>query len=216
MRTAESTQSTRWQRFDRWWVPFSWVLIVPLLIKPIAFIVFYLATDFHPPSLVGLPEPSPTAIGASGSPPTYTYFPVVPTIIVFVCVGLLHFIPFLWLVSKQAEVRVAGIIAALLGIPHLLLPVVLSFNLFERLTNPDGVLYFRNVTDFWTGIQLLHLSWALIGAVIWFVSAMVWWSYGRYRKDSSRPKPTGGEYAMAAFTLGGISFGVLLAFFIHF
>ena len=192
------------------------MLIAPLLIKPITFIVLYLATDFHAPSLVGLPEPSPTAVGASGSPPTYAYFPVVPTIIIFVCVGLLHFTPFLWLRSKQAEVRMAGIIAALLGIPHLLLPVVLSFNLFELLINPDGVLYFRNVTDFWTGIQLLHLSWALVGAIIWFVSAMVWWSYGRYRKESSRPRPGVGEYLMAAFTLGGISFGVLLAFFIHF
>ena len=192
------------------------MLIAPLLIKPITFTVLYLATDFHAPGLVGLPEPSPTAVGASGSPPTYSYFPVVPTIIIFVCVGLLHFTPFLWLRSKQAEVRVAGVMAALLGIPHLLLPVVLSFNLFELLTNPNGVLYFRNVTDFWTGIQLLHLSWALVGAVIWFVSAMVWWSYGRYRKESSRPKPGVGEYLMAAFTLGGISFGVMLAFFIHF
>ena len=192
------------------------MLIAPLLIKPVTFIVLYLATDFHAPSLVGLPEPSPTAIGASGSAPTYTYFPVVPTVIVFVGVGLLHFTPLLWLRSKQAEVRVAGIIAALLGIPHLLLPVVLSFNLFEWFTNPDGVLYLRNVTDFWTGIQLLHLSWALTGAVIWFVCAMVWWGYGRYRKGSSRPRPTTGEYLMAAFTLGGISFGVMLAFFIHF
>ena len=216
MDTAERTSPARFQRLDQWWVPFSWVLIAPMLLKPLSFAFLYLLTDFQAPGSVGLPEPGPMATGSSDPPTSYEYFLAVPTIIIFISVGLLNLAPFLWILSKQTEVRIAGIFAGLFGLLQLSIPIPLSFYVFERFTNPDGVLYFRNLTVFWSDIQLLHLSWAIAGAIAWYVSATAWWVFGRARNKSSEPRQRVAEYGMGAFALAGVTFGVMLAFFIHF
>ena len=187
-----------------------------MLLKPLSFALLYLSTDFHAPGLVGLPEPVPPAADLGDRPVSYAYFQAVPTIIIFISVGLLNLAPFLWILSNQTEVRIAGILAGLFGLLQLAIPIPLSFFVFERFTNPDGVMYFQNLTVFWSDIQLLHLSWAIAGAIAWYFSATAWWIFGRARNDTRDRRQRAAEYGVGAFTLAGVTFGIMLAFFIHF
>lgn len=206
----------RFQRFDQWWVPFSWVLIAPLLLKPLSFALLYLVTDFYPADWVGLSAPAPAGPALGDRPVSYEYFQAAPTIIIFISVGLLNLAPFLWLLSAQTEVKIAGILAGLFGLAQMFIPIPLSFAIFESLTNPEGVVYFQNKIDFWSDVQRLHLSWALVGAVAWYVSITAWWVFGRRRKHADGSGRKVAEYALGAFALAGVSFGVMLALFIHF
>ena len=187
-----------------------------MLLKPLSFTFLYLLTDFHAPDLVGLPNPGPIVPDPGDPPVSYEYFQAAPTIIIFASVGLLNLAPFLWVLSAQTEVRIAGILAGLFGLLQLSIPIPLSFYVFERFTNPEGVVYFRNLTAFWSDIQLLHLSWAIVGAVAWYVSATVWWVFGRARKNANGLRRKVAEYGMGAFALAGVTFGIMLALFIHF
>ena len=214
MLIAERIPVDRFQRLNHWWVPFAWVLVAPLILKLLNVSLFVALTDFHLPDEVGLPKPSRPDHGWHTV--SYEYFKLVPAIITFASLGLLNLTPFLWSVSRRPGVRIAGIIAGLFGLLHLLIPMAVLFYDFKMFTGKEGVVYFHHASTFISGFDALHIVWAVSATLVWYCSAVAWWVFGRARNKTKTLIRKVAEAVLGAVLLTGVALGVMMAFFFHF
>ncbi len=172
MATTELTSRASLSWLNEWWEPFLWITVIPVITVPISAILFSALAGYHEGPDVGLP-----ADRAPGWFGTLQYSEAVPTAIVFTLPGLLNLVPLMWIFSNQSRARIAGLTAGLLGALRLAIPaLVLTFG-YERVTNPDGVPYFKFVTGF--GLSDPYVGVWFFGALAWLVTLLVWAVFGR-------------------------------------
>jgi hypothetical protein len=171
--TSEAERS--W--LNRWWLPFLWITLTPVVTVPLSAVLFDTLAGYQTPAEVGLPDPARTD-GCDrdgwfgGFCPTYEYSEVAPTIFAFVLPGLLNLISFLWVSSTRPRVLAAGIVAGLFGIVRVSIPVIVLMTAFNRVTAAGGTTYF----DFgggWINFSPADEVWSA-GALAWLGSLLVW------------------------------------------
>ncbi len=168
-----SVDSPSW--LNKWWMPFLWIILTPIVTVPVSAVLFDTLAGPQTPAEVGLPDPAAGCDRDSwfgGFCSTYPYSEVAPTIFAFVLPGLLNLVPFLWVSSTRPRVRAAGIVAGLLGIVRFSIPVIVLMLSFDRVTAPGGTTYF----DFgggWINFSPHDDVW-FFGFLAWLGSLLVW------------------------------------------
>jgi len=166
-----SVDSPSW--LNKWSMPFWWIILAPIVTVPLSAILFSGLAGYLEPPEVGLPDRTANMfIGANA------YSEVVPTLIAFTLPGLLNLAPIIWTLSAKPRVRMAGVVAGLLGLVRLGMPLAVLMLGFDRLTNASGTSYFDFVTEglvvFWG--EPHDVIW-FFGAVAWLGSLLVWGSF---------------------------------------
>ena len=157
-----------------WWNPFLWIILTPIVTVPLSMLLFGLLVGTHDGSEVGLPNTSlpggeryERCFIDCPSYTTYEYSEVAPTVVALPFPGLLNLAPFVWAFSKKPKVRIAGIVAGLLGLLRLSVAPTVLMLLFTRLTGTDGTSYFQ-----WSSASGLLVLWG-IGFLAWLASVFV-------------------------------------------
>jgi len=182
MATTELTSRASSSWLNKWWMPFLWIILTPIVTVPLSDILFDVLAGYHGPADVGLP-PNPPRCPSLGEAlfggldpdcgPQLRYSEVGPTIIAFVLPGLLNLAPFLWVSSKRPRVRAAGIVAGLLGAVRLALPPTVLMLAVDRVSS-DGGSYFEYVLgEFSFSFSPFIFVWPL-GFLAWAGSLLVW------------------------------------------
>ncbi len=175
-----SVDSPSWP--DKWWMPFLWVILTPIVTVPLSAILFGVLAGYHEPHEVGLPPnpppcPRPFELFADPDPdcgPQFGYSEVSVTLLAFIVPGLLNLAPFLWVSSTRPRVRAAGIVAGLLGLLRLALPPTVLMLAQDRVSS-DGGSYFEYVLGWFDGSPFIDV-W-FFGAAAWLGSLLVWWLF---------------------------------------
>lgn len=175
-----SVESPSW--LNKWWMPFLWIILTPIVTVPLSAILFSVLAGYLEPPEVGLPPNPPTCPflnGFFGDPvpgcgPQFRYSEVGPTIIAFALPGLLNLAPFLWVSSRRSMVRTAGIVAGLLGLLRLALPPTVLMLSLDRVSS-DGGSYFEYVLG-WFGESPFIIVWPY-GALAWLGTLLVWGAF---------------------------------------
>ncbi len=124
MATNELTSVGSPSWLNKWWMPFLWIILTPIVTVPVSAVLFDTLAGYQTPAEIGLPDPAGTDGCDGWFCPTYQYSEVAPTIVAFVLPGLLNLVSFLWVSSTRPRVRAAGIVAGLLGIVRFSIPVI--------------------------------------------------------------------------------------------
>ncbi len=174
-----SRDSSSW--LNRWWLPFLWITLTPIVTVPLSAILFSVLAGYHGPADVGLPPNPPRGCpflnGFFGDPdpdcgPQFLYSEVGPTIIAFVLPGLLNLVPFLWVSSRRSMVRTAGIVAGLLGLLRLALPPTVLMLALDRVST-DGGSYFEYALGWFLDESPFIYVW-YYGFFAWLGSLLAW------------------------------------------
>ncbi len=182
MATNELTSRASPSWLNKWWMPFLWIILTPIVTVPLSAILFSVLAGYLEPPEVGLPPnppPCPFLNGFFGDPvpdcgPQFRYSEVGPTIFAFVLPGLLNLVPFLWVSSRRSMVRTAGIVAGLLGLLRLALPPTVLMLALDRVSS-DGGSYFEYVLGWFDESPFIDV-W-FFGALAWLGSLLVWASF---------------------------------------
>ena len=197
--TSARARTGRFGRLDKWWSPFVWILVTPIVTLPLSVL---LSPSAHDGPELGLPDEPPDAIAGFcpegddpfGScipnflSPYYEYYEVTPIVMAFALPGLLNLASFGWAASGKRRVRAAGIVAGLLGLLRLSIPVTVLMSL-NRLTSEDGRSYLQFEATLFSD---LHLGVWLLGFMAWVGSSVVFVVFGvltRGSRDQRSPKP---------------------------
>ncbi|MEE9269716.1 MAG: hypothetical protein V3V49_05580 [Candidatus Krumholzibacteria bacterium] len=181
MATTELTSRASSSWLNKWWMPFLWIILTPIVTVPVSAVLFDTLAGYQTPAEIGLPDPAGTdgcdrGGWFGGFCPTYEHSEVAPTIFAFVLPGLLNLVSFLWVSSTRPRVRAAGIVAGLLGIVRFSIPVIVLMLSFDRVTAPGGTTYF----DFGGGSLNFspHFDVWFFGFLAWLGSLLVWPVFG--------------------------------------
>ena len=179
MTTNARTRTGRFGRLDKWWSPFVWIMLTPIVTLPLSVL---LSPSAHGGSELSLPDEPPDAIAGFcpegddpfGScipnflSPFYEYYEVTPTVTAFALPGLLNLAAFGWAASGKRRVRAAGTVAGLLGLLRLSIPVAVLMSL-NKLTGDDGRSYLQFEATLFAD---LHLGVWSLGFMAWAGSSM--------------------------------------------
>ena len=177
--TNARARTGRFGRLDKWWSPFVWIMLTPIVTLPLSVL---LSPSAHYGPELGLPDEPPDAIAGFcpegddpfGScipnffAPYYEYYEVTPIVMAFALPGLLNLAPFAWAASGKRRVRAAGIVAGLLGLLRLSIPVAVLMSL-NKLTGDDGRSYLQFEATLFAD---LHLGVWSLGFMAWAGSSM--------------------------------------------
>jgi hypothetical protein len=174
-----SRASSSW--LNEWWHPFLWITLTPAVTVPVSAFVF--GTLIRQPEEVGFPPNNPQSqidIFQGGScdsflsSPCHEYAEAVPALLAFAVPGLLNLAPIAWVLSKSIRVKVAALVALLLGALRSAIPVLVLMFGYETVANSEGTSYFRwDTLDFIVPSEPTFSIWVL-GALAWFGSLLVW------------------------------------------
>jgi tetratricopeptide (TPR) repeat protein len=115
-------------------LPFAVSALTPLVTVPLSASLYILAVGSHEPRELGL--------ASSGSfVASHQYAEFEPTVMAFTLPGLLNLVPLAWAASGRRWVRIAALVAALVGLLRLAVPLAVLLLAFERVTAPDGTRY---------------------------------------------------------------------------
>jgi hypothetical protein len=185
MATNELTSrgSSLW--LNEWWRPFLWITLTPIVTVPVSAIVF--GALIRQPEEVGFPPNNPQSqidLFQGGScdsflsSPCYEYAEAVPTLLAFALPGLLNLAPIAWVLSKNIRVKVAALVALLLGALRLAIPVLVLMLGYETVANSEGTSYFRwDTLDFIFPSEPTFPIWVL-GALAWVGCLVAWAMFG--------------------------------------
>ena len=193
MTTNARARTGRFGRLDKWWSPFVWIMLTPIVTLPLSVL---LSPSAHDGPELGLPDEPPDAIAGFcpegddpfGScipnflSPFYEYYEVTPTVMAFALPGLLNLVPFGWAASGKRRVRAAGIVAGLLGLLRLSIPVAVLMSL-NRLTSDDGRSYLQSEATLFSDLRFG--VWAL-GFMAWVGSLVVFGVFRVLTRGSRR------------------------------
>ena len=197
--TNARARTGRFGRLNKWWIPFVWIMLTPIVTLPLSVL---LSPSAHYGPELGLPDEPPDTIAGFcpegddpfGScipnflAPYYEYYEVTPIVMAFALPGLLNLAPFAWATSGKRRVRAAGIVAGLLGLLRLSIPVAVLMSL-NRLTSDDGGSYLQFEA---TLFSALHFGVWTLGFMAWVGSSLVFVAFGvltRGSRDQRSPKP---------------------------
>ncbi|MBI1886648.1 MAG: hypothetical protein HYS09_10120 [Chloroflexi bacterium] len=175
---TELTSRSWFSRLDKWWIPFLWLILTPIVTVPLSAGLFELLGGYHEPQAVGLSD----RCGYSWFCAT-EYSEARATVMAFALPGLLGLAPFLWAASSKARVSSAGIVAGFLGTAQAWLPVLVLYLSFDRVTGDDGRTYFLH--SGWVESSAHSVVW-FFGFVAWLASLVGWWLFGRLTRGSGR------------------------------
>ena len=157
-----------------WWFPFRWIILAPIVSVPLSAALFEMLAGNQEPEAVGLPA---SDAGCSWFCSAYEYAELNPTLIAFTVPGVVNLVAFAWVLSKEPRVRIAAMVAGLLGLLRLSVPTIVLLLIINRLTNGDGVTYVQwDVGGIGPSfpIPMPHFAVWLFGAAAWFGSLLVW------------------------------------------
>lgn len=177
MATNERTPVDSPSWLNEWWRPFQWIILTPIVTVPLSAILFSLLAGNQEPKAVGLPA---SDAGCSLFCAAYEYSELNPTLIAFTVPGLVNLVAFAWVLSKEPRVRIAAMVAGLLGLLRLSIPTIALLLTTHRLTNYDGVTYLQwDVGGIGPSFQMPHFDVWFFGALAWvgslLVLAVFWW-----------------------------------------
>ncbi len=180
-----SVDSPSW--LNKWWRPFLWIILTPIVTVPLSTILFSVLAGYHEPQEVGLP--SKAVPGWLFGEPTYPYeyFELVPTVVAFTLPGLLNLVPLLWALSTKSKVRIAGIVAGLLGLLRLSIPPIVLMLGFDRVTNAAGTSYFEYDASWTLGYPTPHSEIWFFGVLAWLGTLLVWAVFGWLTRGEEGP-----------------------------
>ena len=183
MRTGSAT------RINRWWLPFLWLMLTPLVTLPLNVVLFESLGEGYTGDEVGRPDAPPGQVEGwcpeddswggcipNLSSTSYEYYEVLPVVLAFVLPGLIHLVPFMLRLSKTPRIRLAGLVAGLMGLARLGVSLLVLLGLAtDAATAPiSGTTYFRVERELLSGVPYMRfwvlsfLAWAACGAA-WIV-----------------------------------------------
>jgi len=166
---------------NRWWLPFLWIILTPIITLPLSGGLFDALAGYHTPEEVGLRAINdPDCLDFACV--EYEYFQVgAPTVMAFALPGLLNLAPLAWLSSRNAKVRTAAVVAGALGVLRLLIPVFVLLNL-ATVTNAAGESYAVNphsiLGDVFGGADEPFSAVWDKSLLAWLASCAVWVVFG--------------------------------------
>ncbi len=156
-----SRVSFRW--LNQLSAPFLWVMLTPIVTVPLSIYLFIVLAGYHEPEEIGLPSKA-----------SHEYFEVGPTLMAFTLPGLLNLVPFAWALAPKPRVRIAGIVAGLLGLLRLLIPPTALLLFFNRVTNPEGTSFFEYDTFRLVAPPPPYIEIWILGFLAWLGSRVAW------------------------------------------
>src|SRR3990172_10555557 len=186
---------------DRWWMPFLWIILTPIVTVPLSVPLSESFGARHTAAEMGLPEEPPGVIDGwcpegedpygmcipNFFAPYYVYYEVTPTLVAVLLPGLINLAPFVWALSKTRKTSRAGVTAGLAGVLRVAVPAMVLMS-FDRLTGVGGGTYFQVETTF-LGLEPYSSVW-IAGFLAWLASLAVWVIFGLLTRERHQPNPT--------------------------
>jgi hypothetical protein len=208
---------------NKWWMPFLWIILTPLVTVPLSEALFDSLAGYQAPGEAGLPAINdPDCLDFACV--DYEYFELgIPTLIAFALPGLLNLVAFAWLVSTSRRVRTAAVVAGVLGVVRLMIPVIVLLS-FDTVTNAAGRSYAVNphsvLRDIYGTPEPFSAIWDQ-SALAWAASLVTWGAFRVLTRGSERVAGLrallavgGGLFVLIGLSrLDSLAFGLPLAVF---
>ena len=190
MRVASFRSRLSW--LDRWWLPFLWIMLTPLITVPVSRAL--VEAGLREGTEVGLPTEN--MFGTQ-----FKYGSVLATLVWFTLPGTLNLAPWAWAFSSTARVSAAGCVAGLLGLFRLALPTLVLMSETDRLTGTGGSSYFAFARGGVFDADAPYDDAWVLGGFAWLGSLLYWGIFAVVIRGKGRSLLGSVFFAVAAILL---------------
>lgn len=169
--------------------PFLWVLVTPIATLPLSALLLFTLGGEHDAAELGLPAGELCRFEGLLAQTCFYYFDFWRTWLLLAIPGALNLLVVLWVLQRNGYVRVAAVIALLLGLVRSLVVPMAAIAVSHFALYSDGGLYLQGEIIAGGGVgdidppsaeralrQLLTAAW-IGGGVAWAVTLVVWRAY---------------------------------------
>ncbi len=180
------------ERFPQWMrarSPFVWVLVTPVFTLPLSAVLLLTLGGEHEPAALGLPQNELCRFEGLLAQSCFYYFDFWRTWLLLAAPGALNLLVLLWALQRNGYVRLAVVIALVLGLVRSLVVPVAAIAISHFALFSEAGLYFQGEVVAGGGVggveapsaeralrQLLTAAW-IGGGGAWVVSLVVWQVY---------------------------------------